>query len=176
MTQQSPYKFTRVRQSMSDIQNLQRMQEDIRANRIAQGISDEMEKEQATVSPTTPLTEKVDVEADPGTLGRAFDAFGKVMGAYQEQIRPLQLPFIWGSLAAQRAFGDYKEGELPPGYKESMPAWFGGELPMGEIFAPGYDAARERMTRIPRFGINPAGMIADEVMRLHESRQEKLDK
>ena len=139
MTQQSPYKFTRVRQSMSDIQNLLRMQEDIRANRIAQGISDEMENEQATVSPTAPLTEKVDVEADPGTLGRAFDAFGKVMGAYQERIRPIQLPFIWGSLGAQRAFGDYEEGQLPPGYKESMPAWFGGEMPASQWLGVDFD-------------------------------------
>ena len=43
------------------------------------------------------------------------------------------VPFIWGSLGAQRAFGDYEEGQLPPGYKESMPAWFGGELPLRHL-------------------------------------------
>ena len=132
MTQQSPYKFTSVRQSMSDIQNLIRMQEEIRSSRIAQNVSDEIEQEQQTVSPTAPITEKVDIETDPGTLSRAFDAFGKVMGAYEDFIRPIQLPFIWGSLGAQRAFGDYEEGQLPPGYKESMPAWFGGEMPMSQ--------------------------------------------
>jgi len=161
---------------MSDIQNLQRMQEEIRTSRIAQDVSDKIEQEQQTVSPTTPITEKVDAGADPGTLSRAFDAFGKVMGAYQERIRPIQLPFIWGSLGAQRAFGDYEEGQLPPGYKESMPAWFGGELPMGEIFSPLYDAARERMKSVPRFGVSAPGLLADEVMMIHESKQEKLDK
>ena len=93
------------------------MQEDMKASRIAQNVSDEIEQEQQTVKPDRPITETVDVEADPGTLSRAFDAFGKVMGAYQERIRPIQLPFIWGSLGAQRAFGDYEEGQLPPGYK-----------------------------------------------------------
>ena len=142
---------------MSDIQNLLRMQEDIRANRIAQGISDEMENEQATVSPTAPLTEKVDVEADPGTLGRAFDAFGKVMGAYQERIRPIQLPFIWGSLGAQRAFGDYEEGQLPPGYKESMPAWFGGEMPASQWL-----------------GVDFEKLTADRQDKIDESRKRTL--
>ena len=152
------------------------MQEDMKASRIAQNVSDEIEQEQQTVKPERPITETVDVEADPGTLSRAFDAFGKVMGAYQERIRPIQLPFIWGSLGAQRAFGDYEEGQLPPGYKESMPAWFGGELPMGEIFSPIYDAARERMKSVPRFGVSAPGLLADELMMLHEGKQEKLDK
>ena len=80
MTQQNPYRFTSVRQSMSDIQNLIRMQEDMKASRIAQNVSDEIEQEQQTVKPERPITETVDVEADPGTLSRAFDAFGKVMG------------------------------------------------------------------------------------------------
>ena len=160
MTQQSPYKFTSVRQSMSDIQNLIRMQEDMKASRIAQNVSDEIEQEQQTVKPDRPITETVDVEADPGTLSRAFDAFGKVMGAYGEFIRPIQLPFIWGSLGAQRAFGDYEEGQLPPGYKESMPAWFGGELPMSQVLQEG--------------GINVEKFTSDRQDKVDESRKRPL--